>query len=318
MAVAVTSPDRPLEAGDVFDCTATADDGTEQAVTVELTPVPRSLTRRRLLGAGVATAASAVVAACRPQRSSSPAQVSPRAERSNPGAVPQPSEPAPGLGRLSARPRETALPTAAPGVRPLGLDLDRDGLLLVPPGYSPDRPAPLVVVLHGAGGTAEQGLGLLRVPAEEAGVILLAPQSRGRTWDVVMGGFGPDVEFLERALRQTFDGYAVDLARIAVAGFSDGASYALSLGLTNGDLFGSVLAFSPGFSAPEGRRGRPRVFVSHGTADAVLAIDRTSRRIVPRLRRDGYDVRYEEFDGPHTVPSEIARAGLAWFLDDPG
>ncbi len=34
VAVEVTCPDRPLEAGDVFDCTATADDGTEQAVTV--------------------------------------------------------------------------------------------------------------------------------------------------------------------------------------------------------------------------------------------------------------------------------------------
>jgi phospholipase/carboxylesterase len=36
--------------------------------------------------------------------------------------------------------------------------------------------------------------------ADEAGVILLAPESRGRTWDVLVGGYGPDVEFIGRAL----------------------------------------------------------------------------------------------------------------------
>ena len=98
------------------------------------------------------------------------------------------------------------------------------------------------------------------------------------------------------------------------AGFSDGASYALSLGLTNGDLFTHVLAFSPGFMAPRKRRGKPRLFLSHGTRDRVLPIDPCSRRIVPQVRRAGYDVTYREFDGPHTVPDEIAREAVDWFL----
>lgn len=104
----------------------------------------------------------------------------------------------------------------------------------------------------------------------------------------------------------------MDPARLAITGFSDGASYALSLGLTNGDLFSRVLAFSPGFAAPADRQGAPRIFISHGTADAVLPIDRCSRRIVPRLEQAGYDVTYVEFDGPHTVPPEIQRAAVDW------
>ena len=64
---------------------------------------------------------------------------------------------------------------------------------------------------------------------------------------------------------------------------------------------------------PEGRqqvgsaagRGRMR--------DQVLPIKRCSRRIVPRLESEVYEVRYREFDGPHTVPREIARAALDWF-----
>jgi predicted esterase len=103
-------------------------------------------------------------------------------------------------------------------------------------------------------------------------------------------------------LAWTFSSYAIDPARVAIGGFSDGASYALSLGFTDGDLFPHVLAFSPGFAAPARRVGSPRIFVSHGTRDAVLPIDRCSRRIVPTLQRTGYDVAYRKFDGGHAVP----------------
>jgi len=150
--------------------------------------------------------------------------------------------------------------------------------------------------------------------ADELGLLLLAPESRQSTWDVLVGGFGPDVEVIDRALARSFDRYVVDPARVIAAGFSDGASYALSLGLVNGDLFDSVLAFSPGFASPGARRGKPRLFVSHGTRDPVLDIDATSRRLVPRLRRAGYDIRYLEFDGGHSVPPDVARTAATWAL----
>jgi phospholipase/carboxylesterase len=104
---------------------------------------------------------------------------------------------------------------------------------------------------------------------------------------------------------------------VAAGGFSDGASYALSVGLGNGDLFTHVLAFSPGFMAPAVVVGEPRVYVSHGSRDEVLPIG-CSRRIVPELGRAGYDVRYHEFDGPHTVPEAVARGAVDWFLGRSG
>jgi len=225
--------------------------------------------------------------------------------------------PGPEEARLLARPGQ---PTemAVPGLHPLGLDRDRDALLLVPAGYRADQPAPFVLSLHGAGGNATSGLYPLRDLADEAGLILLSPASRQQTWDVIRGGYGPDVAFIDRALTAAFARCAVDPDRLAVAGFSDGASYALSLGITNGDLFPSVMAFSPGFMAPADQRGEPRIFISHGTKDQVLAIDRTSRKIVPQLARAGYDVQYQEFDGPHTVPPEIARQAVEWFLAPDG
>ncbi len=224
------------------------------------------------------------------------------------GGTPGPEE-----ARLLARPGQPT-ETVSPGLQPLGLDRGRDALLFVPAGYRADQPAPFVVSLHGAGGDATSGLYPLRDLADEAGLILLSPASRQQTWDIIRGGYGPDVAFIDQALTMAFARCAIDPDQVAISGFSDGASYALSLGITNGDLFPHVMAFSPGFMAPADQRGAPRIFISHGVNDQVLAIDRTSRKVVPQLERAGYDVQYQEFDGPHTVPTEIAREALAWYL----
>jgi phospholipase/carboxylesterase len=210
-----------------------------------------------------------------------------------------------------ARPGQQTAPIA-PGEHRLDLDRGRDGVLYVPRGFQPGARVPLAVMLHGAGGTAD-GMRFTFALADEFGVPVLAPDSRGRTWDAILGGFGPDVEFINAGLAYTFERMAVDPARIGIGGFSDGASYALSLGVANGDLFTHVLAFSPGFIARAGPRGKPRVFISHGTRDEVLPIDRTSRSIVPDLERRGYDVTYREFNGPHTVPADLAREAFGWF-----
>ena len=218
-------------------------------------------------------------------------------------------------GILGARPvnRIEATP-ATPGVQVLGIGHDRDGLLYVPRAYNPSSPAPLLVLLHGAGGRAPDLVGHFTETAEARGYLMLAPESRGRTWDVILGGYGRDVAFLDLALEQVFARFTVDATRIALGGFSDGASYALSLGINNGDLFTDILAFSPGFSAPTRHAGTPRIFISHGVHDAVLPIDACSRRLAPMLQRAGYDLDYREFDGGHVVPPEMVTAAVARFV----
>ena len=54
---------------------------------------------------------------------------------------------------------------------------------------------------------------------------------------MLIGRYGSDIAFIDRALAQIFNRNAIDPSKVAIAGFSDGASYALSVGLTNGDLF---------------------------------------------------------------------------------
>ena len=219
------------------------------------------------------------------------------------------------LGYLLARPHVPGESTYSAGLHSLEMGGKRDGLYYVPASYQPDRPAPLAVMLHGAGATAQQGLDFLLPFADSRGLLLLAPQSRLDTWDAIRGGYGPDVRLLDQALTGLFQRYNVDAKHVAIGGFSDGASYALSLGLSNGDLFTHIIAFSPGFMVPTRRQGRPRVYISHGISDNVLPIERCSMVIAPRLKREGYDVHYVEFRGGHTVPGSIVVEAVNWFLN---
>jgi phospholipase/carboxylesterase len=212
--------------------------------------------------------------------------------------------------RISARPR-AGVKTAGSGSRSLGLGGKRDAILHLPPSYREDA-LPLLILLHGAGGSGSGILNRLGTFSDEAGIAVLSPDSRESTWDAVGGNFGPDVPFINTALQATFDSVSVDPERIALGGFSDGATYAISLGLQNGDLFRRIVAWSPGFFVSGELHGKPSFFISHGTADQILPIDRCSRVIVPALKKVGFDVTFRQFDGGHDIPPNIARAGMQW------
>jgi phospholipase/carboxylesterase len=193
----------------------------------------------------------------------------------------------------------------------------RDALIYVPAEYRRDQPAAFALMLHGAGGSARDVLANSGPLADATNTIILGVDSRGLSWDILSGGYGPDIAFIDQALDWAFARCAVDVTRLAIGGFSDGASYGLSVGLANGDLFTHVLAFSPGFMVAPALMGKPQIFISHGTQDRVLDIDSTSRTFVPQLQQAGYKVRYREFAGPHTVPIEIAREAMEWFTGAP-
>ena len=198
------------------------------------------------------------------------------------------------------------------GASPLGLSDSRDGLLYVPGTYSPASPAPLLVLLHGAKGSADSWASF-HARAEATATVLLLPESRSPvSWDLVLTGFREDLDFIDRALELAFSRCNIDPARVWLGGFSDGATYALSLGIRNGDLFSRLLGFSPGFLVRRDPIGRPRVFISHGTPDATFSVKYTRDDIVGTLRRVGYDVTYLEFVGGHGVPASVGDASMEW------
>lgn len=216
-------------------------------------------------------------------------------------------------GLITARPSLKVSGTSS-GLQPLGLGKKRDGVLYVPEKQRATHPAPLVLMLHGAGLNAHDAIQPFRRLADLHGIVLLAPDARSGEWDMLDGGFGPDVDFIDHALAKAFQLCSIDPGHVAIEGFSDGASYALSLGVRNAEVFTHVIAFSPGFMTIPTAVGRPRVFISHGSEDTILPVARCSRRIVARLERDAYPVTFREFAGGHTVPADVATAAATWFL----
>ena len=222
------------------------------------------------------------------------------------------AEPAEELGRLKTRHSPATEPTK-PGTYPLGLRGGRDGVLYLPPQYTHDAPIPLVLLLHGAGGAGARVAQRFRAYADALGIAFVAPDSTAVSWDRA-DRLASDVAFIDRALAVAFRRVSTTPDRLRIGGFSDGASYSLSVGLTNGDLFARILALSPGFVAPALPRGRPAIYVTHGTRDDILPIDVASRQIVPMLQRAGYRVDYHEFDGKHESPPEITRPAFQWLI----
>lgn len=202
--------------------------------------------------------------------------------------------------------------TCVPATRTeLKLDNSRDGMLYVPKSYKDAETTPLLVWLHGAGGSGNVSPTLSAL-ADEFRIVVLAPDSREWTWGSILGDWQPDLDFLQLAMQQARKRCAIDGERIWLGGFSDGASFSLSLGISYGNVFRRVYAGSPGVMLPIAANGKPSIFISHGRADSTMPIDQTSRRFLPRLRALGYDVRYREYDGRHTLPPEVLREAIEW------
>lgn len=248
------------------------------------------ITRRQFTSAAGLTVASIVVAAtgCRAAgagTSAEPGRLSARAGKSPRSAVPSASE------------------------RTITLGNSRDAVLRIPDKVA--TPVPLLLLLHGAGGSGERMLSRVRAFTDGAGIAVLSPSSVDSTWDAIRGDFSDDVTRIDKALKQVFSEVPVDPARVFVGGFSDGASYALSLGLINGDLFSKILAFSPGFIVQGAEHGRPRIFISHGVEDQILPFERCGKRLATELK-SSYDVTFRQFQGGHEIPPEIGKEAMDW------
>ena len=218
-------------------------------------------------------------------------------------------------GVVHAQAAQPAAPGAPPfGESRLGISNDgRDGVLYVPKSYKESTPVPLLIMLHGFAGWADEMKSTFAL-AEEFGVVVIAPESRALTWGQAAPGFDPDVKFISAAYRKVTNAINVDPARVGLGGRSDGAGYALSMGLAYGDIFNHVIVFSGGMMNPIRRKGMPRVFISHGTNDRQMPIELTGRQYAETLKSEGYDVTYREYDGGHGTPPEIAREAFRWLV----
>ena len=177
---------------------------------------------------------------------------------------------------------------------------------------------PLVVALHGASGNSNNWIKYYNLDefAEEKGFIFAAVDSKYYTWDLILGGYGEDVNSMNTAIQYIFLHCNIDVNHIALCGFSDGATYALSLGISNGDIFTHLITFAPGFvTITEPLIGKPNIFIAHGDKDIDLPVEGSRDFIVPNFIDMGYSVTYYEFRGGHQVSPAASNKALDWFLN---
>lgn len=176
-------------------------------------------------------------------------------------------------------------------------------------------PAPLIVLFHGAGGNARSFIDDFRRDADSRGAILLALQSEGHTWPQrAPNDDEADVANLKSALTQLPARVSFDGSRAIVAGFSDGASYALSIGLAYPDLFRSIVALSPGYAfAPSRPDTEQKIFITHSRRDPVLPAANV-REMIRGLEKAGYSPEVRWFNGGHEIDPDLKKAALDFTL----
>lgn len=200
-------------------------------------------------------------------------------------------------------------------------------------GYVPATASlhpPLLVLLHGAGHRQVQMVRQFEAEADKRGIVLLAPSSRDISWDSVLSAEAPlsldsplanqqshsfgrtrDSDRVEQAISNLAKIVPLDRAHTVLAGFSDGATFAIAMGVSKDHDFGAVIAWSPGIAIRTERpaRGR-RVFVSHGRQDPLLKFSVTCSEILPLLQSEGLAVTFLPFNGGHEVPDAVKDAFL--------
>jgi len=176
-------------------------------------------------------------------------------------------------------------------------------------------PACLIVLLHGAGGDARYFLDQFKHEADARGVILLSVQSDGRTWAQRKPKDGEaDILNIKGAIDNLAARAQIEPGRTTVMGFSDGASYALSVGLFHPELFRAIVAFSPGYAfAPKVLDTEQRIFIAHSRRDPILPAENT-RQMVKALESAGFAPEVHWFNGGHEIDPQLKKAAFDFAL----
>lgn len=193
----------------------------------------------------------------------------------------------------------------------------RKYVVYVPADYTPAKPWPMIVFLHGAGERGDDGLvqsevGLgeaIRRNAARFPAIVVMPQCpANQFWDATLPA-------IEGAMAQTTAAYNVDPECVYLTGLSMGGYMTWIWGALKTDTFAALLPICGGgdlddirrligakgpavdFGTPEARLAKLAtvpIWAAHGAKDSVVKPER-SRDMVEKVKQAGGDVKYTEY-----------------------
>jgi phospholipase/carboxylesterase len=194
-------------------------------------------------------------------------------------------------------------------------------VLLTPSEIDPARRYPLFTVFHGAGRQDEMLVKACRDQPDLRQAFFLVPRSVDPTWDLIVGGERNDLDFLEYAYDLIYRRYPIDVSRQVAIGYSDGASYALSVCLSNPRIFESALCWAAGFVAIDRTSWKPddpkpRFYLEYGTHDELFPFEQIAVPMRDNLRSAGYEVEFSVDQGGRHWPSgSFQGEALDWYFD---
>ncbi|MDJ0654060.1 MAG: alpha/beta hydrolase-fold protein [Xanthomonadales bacterium] len=161
--------------------------------------------------------------------------------------------------------------------------------LLVPSSYDPEQPLPLIVVLHGYGGTGTSTANYLGLPelAEPENFLIMAPNGSAEPdgsffWNATdaccnfVNSTSDDSGYLRGLVQRVQERYSVDPASIHFIGYSNGGFMAHRLACEHSDLVASVASLA-GATFDDADICMPEnpvhVLQIHGTNDEIIAYD---------------------------------------------
>lgn len=172
-----------------------------------------------------------------------------------------------------------------------------------------DPSAPLIILVHGRAGNAQVMWAFDRTLPERANVVsfeAFLPDALGgfSWWDMASEKpLEPEIERardrLHFAIERYIELFSLHPSSTIGIGFSQGSvllSAAILTGVLQLDGLGILAGFVSRLGEPSLIRGRPEIFVAHGTADEVLSIEK-ARKGVNRLRSAGLKVTFIEEEG---------------------
>ena len=136
----------------------------------------------------------------------------------------------------------------------------------IPASLDLSRPAPLVVFLHGAGGTPEDYMDYVFPAAEQAKCVVALPKSSSD----VGWGVGNDEQTVTLAQQEVAGELSVDPNRVSIAGHSAGAAYAYLLAYGTAAGYNAVFTLSAPFypvSAVADPNYKAPIHMYYGTTD---------------------------------------------------
>jgi polyhydroxybutyrate depolymerase len=181
-----------------------------------------------------------------------------------------------GCGGVSSDPSPTARAAAARSACAPGEHQVAGAPLHLPPGTRPGTRLPLVIGLHGAGGTGAdfQARTALDDAADDAGFATVYPSaaSSRHFWSLNRAMEPDDVPRIEALLDQLEALGCIDPDRVFATGVSNGGGFAARLGCELADRLAGVAPVAGGYRAlddcPAGRR--TSLLEIHGLADDVV------------------------------------------------